>query len=628
MKKKFIPQQWLDNETSNNNCNAVFSPDSEPVQNSLREDVAANRTGNPNLSASIGPDSVFQCNDIEQIIQQIESHQIDITTAYSDWRNVGFAFADEFSEAGREYFHRISRFYPDYSATDCDRQFDNCLKAKGQGISLKTFFYHAKQSGINISIGSTVSSPKLGEVAAGRRGVNESQPEQVPTFPESLFPQLPDFLKRVLQICTTNEERDIMLLGTLVTLSSCIPKIYGIYDGKRVYPNLYLFISAQASAGKGRLVHCKQLVKPIHKALRQQARLIKQQYEVDLAEYNSKEGKANGAEKPEKPKEKMLFIPANNSTTGVFQLLSDNEGRGLIFETEGDTLAQAFKSDYGNYSDGFRKAFHHETISYYRRTDREYVDIESPALSTVLTGTPKQISSLIPDAENGLFSRFIFYFMNIQPVWKNVFASPVSQGLDAFFDDLGQEFYELYNSLQTSSETEFCFSQDQQIQFNNFFSQVQTRYITIQGLDYMATVRRLGLIAFRLAMVLTVLRIPETGELSAQIVCDEQDFQIGLEMIKVLVKHSSKVFSELPADVKPTKRKNRKEKFLEQLPSTFNRQKYLETAASLSIPNKTAEGYITEFVKKGLIHRESQDLYLNSYIEESQDSQEVKDEVP
>jgi len=64
--------------------------------------------------------------------------------------------------------------------------------------------------------------------------------------------------------------------------------------------------------------------------------------------------------KPIKPLEKMLIIPANNSATGVFQLLSENEGSGLLFETEGDTLACAFKSDYSNYSDGLRKAFHHD----------------------------------------------------------------------------------------------------------------------------------------------------------------------------------------------------------------------------------------------------------------------------
>ncbi len=580
-KKTFNPLEWLE----------------QPNQQTINIETE------PKVSATTN-----NVSEIEAIIQQIENKQIDIATAYSDWRNIGFAFADEFGENGRELFHRISRFYSDYSNTECNRQFDKCLNAKGQGVSLKTFFYHAKQAGIPIG---------------SHKQELDNETDKVPHFPESLYFQLPDFLKRVVEICTSNEERDIMLLGSLVTLSACLSKIHGIYDGKKVFANLYLFITAQASAGKGRLVHCKQLVKPIHKALREQARMIKQEYELELSDYNSKKGKEEGVEKPNKPQEKMLFIPANNSTTGVFQLLSDNEGKGLIFETEGDTLAQAFKSDYGNYSDGFRKAFHHETISYYRRTDREYVDIESPSLSTVLSGTPKQISSLIPNAENGLFSRFIFYFMNVQPIWKDVFATTSAKGLDEYFDELGNEFHELYKSLMANPEIQFCLSADQQSQFNDFFSQVQTKYIAIQGLDYMATVRRLGLVAFRMAMVLSVLRIFETGDLPEQIICDEQDFQSALAMIKILVQHSSKVFSELPEDIKPQKRPNRKEKFLEKLPHNFNRQKYLEVAKSLSIPNKTAEGYITDFYKKGLIHRESQDQYIN-LSKETQDSKEVK----
>ncbi|MCF8229431.1 MAG: DUF3987 domain-containing protein [Bacteroidales bacterium] len=584
-RKTFNPLDWLEQPT-------------QQTINTEPEKTSHNNNG-------INKDSITQ---VEGIIQQIENKQIDIASAYSDWRNIGFAFADEFGEPGRELFHRISRFYPDYAARECDRQYDNCLKAKGQGVSLKTFFYHAKQVGIPIN----------------NKSLNTKEESvEVPHFPESLYPQLPDFLKRVVQICTSNEEKDIMLLGSLVTLSSCLPKIYGIYDGKRVFANLYLFITAQASAGKGRLVHCKQLVKPIHKALREQARMIKQEYELDLADYNSKKGKEEGVEKPAKPQEKMLFIPANNSTTGVFQLLSDNDGKGLIFETEGDTLAQAFKSDYGNYSDGFRKAFHHETISYYRRTDREYVDIESPCLSTVLSGTPKQISSLIPNAENGLFSRFVFYFMNVRPEWKNVFAISSDNGFEDYFDALGSEFHELYKTLLANPEIQFCFSADQQAQFNEFFSGVQTKYIAIQGIDYMATVRRLGLIAFRLAMILSALRIMETGELPQRMLCEEQDFQSVLSMIKTLVLHSSKVFSELPEDIQPPKRKNRKEKFLEQMPLNFNRQKYLEIARNLSIPDKTAEGYITDFYKKGLIHRESQDQYVN-LIKETQDSEDCK----
>ena len=148
--------------------------------------------------------------------------------------------------------------------------------------------------------------------------------------------------------------------------------------------------------------------------------------------------------KPIKPLEKMLIIPANNSATGVFQLLSENEGSGLLFETEGDTLACAFKSDYSNYSDGLRKAFHHEATTYYRRTDHELVEILSTRISVVMSGTNGQVATLIPSAENGLFSRYMFYHMNIQLVWKNVFAKS-NRGLEAYFDSLGQEFLPLYN---------------------------------------------------------------------------------------------------------------------------------------------------------------------------------------
>jgi hypothetical protein len=349
--------------------------------------------------------------------------------------------------------------------------------------------------------------------------------------------------------------------------------MFGVYDGKKCYANLYLFVTAQASAGKGRLVLCKELVKPIHKKLRERAAQLKQQYELEMIEYNAKKGKEDGVEKPGKPAEKMLFIPANNSTTGVFQLLFDNDGAGLIFETEGDTLAQAFKSDYGNYSDGFRKAFHHETISYYRRTDREYVDIERPCLSTVLSGTPKQVSALIPNAENGLFSRFIFYYMNVHHVWKDVFADGEGVALDDHFKELSHELYSLYKFLMEQEEIQFSFSIDQRQRFNEFFSGIQQEYLDIFGNDYMATVRRLGLIAFRMCMILTALRIIDTKSYKSNLECAAEDFETVISMIETLIKHSGKVFSELPEDHSLPKQKNKKEKFLDALPKEFNRQK-------------------------------------------------------
>ena len=541
-------------------------------------------------------------NDIETYINALEQSGIDITDTYEKWRDIGFAISEEYGEAGRDYYHRISRNYSGYDHKECDEQYNKCLQAKGHGISIATLYHHLHQVGIK---------PKQQQQVVEVLQQTEEEKLPLPTIPTTVYNNIPTFLQQIVQPSSSNEERDILLLGALTAFSACFPKLFGVYDQRKVFSNLYLFVTAPASAGKGRLNQIKNLVNPVHKEKREQSKTLKQQHQVEMATYNMNKGKSETMEKPSKPPERMLFIPANNSVTGVYQLISDNEGRGLISETEGDTLAQAFKSDYGNYSDGFRKAFHHETISYYRRTDREYVDIEKPCLSTVLSGTPKQIQALVPSAENGLFSRFMFYYMNIKPTWKNVFQTDTTNGLDEYYDQLGKEFFGLYKTLKNNPDIEVRLTTEQQQQFNVFFEKLQTNYLNLQPDDYIATVRRLGLIAFRIIMLFSVFRIMEDGDVNQVRYCEDIDFENTLEMISVLVKHSSKVFNDLPIEQKEVKRANRKERFLEALPYQFSRQDYLNIADKNKIPHKTAEGYITKFVDAGLIHREAHNNYTN-----------------
>jgi hypothetical protein len=541
-------------------------------------------------------------NDIETYINALEQSGIDITDTYEKWRDIGFAISEEYGEAGRDYYHRISRNYSGYDHKECDEQYNKCLQAKGHGISIATLYHHLHQVGIK---------PKQQQQVVEVSQHPEEEKQPLPTIPTTVYNNIPTFLQQVVKPSSSNEERDILLLGALTAFSACFPKLFGVYDQRKVFSNLYLFVTAPASAGKGRLNQIKNLVNPVHKEKREQSKTLKQQHQVEMATYNMNKGKSETMEKPSKPPERMLFIPANNSVTGVYQLISDNEGRGLIFETEGDTLAQAFKSDYGNYSDGFRKAFHHETISYYRRTDREYVDIERPCLSTVLSGTPKQIQALVPSAENGLFSRFMFYYMNIKPTWKNVFQTDTTNGLDEYYDQLGKEFFGLYKTLKNNPDIEVRLTTEQQQKFNVFFEKLQTKYLNLQPDDYIATVRRLGLIAFRIIMLFSVFRIMEDGDVNQVRYCEDIDFDNTLEMISVLVKHSSKVFNDLPIAQKEVKRANRKERFLEALPYQFSRQDYLNIADKNKIPHKTAEGYITKFVDAGLIHREAHNNYTN-----------------
>ena len=602
MSDEFNPKEWLPSEEPKDN-NKPTHTDHES------KSVADNNFPNPSIEESC-----------ELIITRIESCRTDITTGYDNWLKLGFAFADEFGEVGRSYYHRVSCLNPDYNVEECNKQYDQCLNSKGHGVTIKTFFGFAQDAGIDlrpekpgskgVSDQCSVSSLNGLDPESG-----EDEPAVVlPTLPDEIFPTLPHLLQEVVMAADSVEERDILLLGSLACVSACLPNVFGYYDGKRMFSNLFVFITAQASAGKGKLIHCKQMVKPVHWSLRKQCTLMKQEYENRTWEMNACKTKDTYMEKLEKPPELMLIIPANNSTTGMFQLMHENKGRGLVFETEGDTLTQAFKSDFSNYSDGFRKVFHHEAITYYRRTDHEYVEIECPCLSVLLSGTPKQVASLIPTAENGLFSRFIFYHMNIKPVWKDVFANNCENGLEDHFLRLGKDLLNLYDALYNHPGIKFSFTLEQKERFHAYFTQTQDKYLSLQSSDYMATIRRLGPIAFRIAMILTSLRIIESGDLSDRQECSDDDFNITLSMISVLVKHASYIFSQLPEEIKLNKKKNKKEEFWELVPEEFNYKQYFEISKTIELPERTANRYIKEFCDKGLLSRTSQRTYLKTNL--------------
>lgn len=431
----------------------------------------------------------------------------------------------------------------------------------------------------------------------------------MPTFSQDIKDTLPGFLRKIADLSTSPEEADLLILGAITVFSSSLPNVYGNYDGREVYPNLFLFIAAQASAGKGKLSLCRHLVQPIHDNLRLLYLAEMEEYKHLLNEYTLDK---NNHQQPQEPILKTLFIPANSSATSVYQMLNDNGGQGLLFETEGDTLAIAFKSDYGNYSDGFRKAFHHEMISYMRRKDREYVEISKPRLSTLLSGTPRQILSLVPDTENGLFSRFIFYYMNTRIEWKNVFASK-EQTLDNAFVALGHDFHNLYKYLLLLEQpVRFAFSPQQEERFNTFFEQIQDEYSNIFGFEIVASIRRFGLITFRLAMIMTILAVNDGAGLYPLMVCTDDIFNSAMTIIKTLLKHTLKVFEILPVNndnIPSAPQTAIKNVFFDSLPKQFNRQTYISIATGLNMNPKKADKYIYNFIKTNKINRLEHDNY-------------------
>ena len=594
---------------------------------------------------------------VETLTVLIERSGIDITADYGDWCNIGFALAHEFGADGEPYFHRISAFYPNYNPQTAQKQYAACLRHRvpsGKApITIATLFHIAKSHGINLPLppfkgvrgispgesipplrggqGESFSSPNPNEEMR-----NEENPRQVggspassfrladgssayheplPSFSQSIRSSLPSIMQRIIADSVSDVDADILILGSLTVFSACIPNVYGMYDCREVFANLFLFVTASASAGKGRLSLCRHLAAPLHQALREKFKKQMKKYEAAQVAYAI--NRKNSLEVPPKePPFLTLFVPANSTATVVYQTLAQNNGVGLLFETEGDTLANAFNSDLGNYSDGFRKAFHHETISYLRKKDHEYVEIVKPKFSAVLSGTPQQIFNLIPDAENGLFSRFIFYVMETELVWHNMFASHDGTTADEKFKEIGRDFFTFLKKFP-KRPVQFTLSRSQMDQFNAYFEATQLRFAQLLGDEIVATVRRLGLILFRFAMILTVLRriddaskSSKRGEKDLRLVCSDADFATALTMVKVLLQHSAAVFQSLPRNPKTAALKGRqliaaeaREKFLATLPDTFDRPTYLNTAATLNITDKTAERYLQFFTKSGqLLH--------------------------
>ena len=588
---------------------------------------------------------------VEALTVLIERSGIDITADYGDWCNIGFALAHEFGADGESFFLRISSFYPKYDPSEASKQYAACLRAEvpsGKApITIATLFHIAKSHGINLpcpprhceersNLGGAQrageSIPPLrggqGESFSSRNASEESEESEenarqpLPTFSHSIRSNLPSIMQRIVEDSSSDVDADILILGSLIVFSACIPNVYGVYDRREVFANLFLFVTARASAGKGRLSLCRHLAAPLHQALHDKHKKLLKKYEAAQAAYVVSRKKGI-AVPPKEPPFLTLFLPANSTATVVYQTLAQNDGVGLLFETEGDTLANAFNSDLGNYSDGFRKAFHHETISYLRKKDHEYVEIVKPKFSAVLSGTPQQVFNLIPDAENGLFSRFIFYVMETELVWHNTFATHGCTTADEKFKKIGKDFCAFLKKFPTRP-IQFTLSRSQMDQFYNFFEATQLRYAQQYGDEIVASVRRLGLILFRFAMILTVLRqmdktAKKTKKDVRQLVCSDIDFDSALSMVKVLLQHSAAVFQSLPRNPKTPILKGRqllaaeaREKFLAALPDTFDRPTYLKVADTLNIAVKTAERYLADFCKSGQLSHPANGQYLKT----------------
>jgi len=645
----FDPLAWVNKETENE----------QPAQ----------QTAPVNNPTCAGSPFEGELAKVQAVTDELLRMGANIAESYDDYLQLGFALAHGLGSEGGELYHQLCAQSSKYRQGDCEKKWQECLAKNDGRTTIATFYKMAQDAGVDLSaisrqFPSLPSNPHLPadkteslvkatgdnsylidnkhiinnnnvnntssatyscsrEGSEGMREVREmrengkqltenSKLHFSETFSNKIdVEKLPTLLRMPVMMRDEDEDRDKMLLSCLLLYSGVMPNVFGIYGEKRVMPPFYLIIMAPSGARKGMINDTRALLNPIESALHRLYYHKKDEYQEQLAQYNALDRKQRASQRePEPPKYRSLFVAANSSSTAWQQTLADNEERGIMFETEADTLTQALKQEYGNYSDGLRKAFHHELINYSRRTENEHVTVEHPQLAALLTCTPSQIPLLLSssEVENGLASRFLFYNLKGGHDWKDPFAS-VEEPLDMRIEEVGKLYQEMYNELLKRSDKplQIVLSKQQQQLFNGYFKALLPEQLGLYGESFDAFVYRLGLVTFRMAMVFTILRCyeqqpyfePETQAL----VCDDNDLHTVLTIVNSLVNHTAHVYNNFLVHDKPISpavaaMSTQEKTFYAALSDEFTTAQCRETAESIGVPWKTAERYLGSFVSK------------------------------
>ena len=425
-----------------------------------------------------------------------------------------------------------------------------------------------------------------------------------PFIPNEVYENLPPVLRESCEVFE-GRERDVYLTSALSIISGGLSNIQGLYAQDIVYPNLYSFIIAPAASGKGSMNYAQNLGGCYQLKLEDDNQKTKSKYLEDLEVYNfkkkiaKKEEDIRSLKKPEEPKYQTFFIPGNTSSAMIYKHLEYNNGRGCISETETDTLTNALKQEWGGFSDVLRKGFHHETLSLSRRVDLEHTVIKEPKFSLSITGTPDQVKSILSSTQNGLASRFIFYSYQATPKWKKTYTKHVSYSKQNQFIKFTEDLCDKFSSQEIRK---FNLTESQGTILDDTYSLLlDEKYHSYLG-DSSSLVFRLGLITYKIAMVLSSIR---TNELIIE--CSDKDFETAMKLTDVYLSHGLNVFETI--NNRKGKLPLNEERWINSLPIDFSTEEAIKSADKLGIKERTVFKKLKKYNDDGLIQKKSLGQY-------------------
>lgn len=435
-----------------------------------------------------------------------------------------------------------------------------------------------------------------------------------PHIPHEVYKHLPQLLQDCVKYATSDRDRDLLLLGSLNSCSAALPYVSFQYKNALYSPHFYLAAVASAGAGKGVLAYTTVLLDPVQEYYEQENRKKKKEWEQKMLEWETECHRAvrekrnpDLALKPEEYKGQHLKLAASTSKSRLIEhLVASKEIGCCMCSSEISTLSTSLKQECGDYADIFCKAAQHEEVSLSYKNSGEPIVVRTPRLALNMSGTQEQFLGFFRSSENGLTSRFATYVREAAAEWESCAPSADGIELRKYFRTLGKELLEMHKVL-LEFPTLVTFTPEQWLLHTERFSRWLNSAVVEGAETAQAIVFRHGVLAMRLAAVLTTFRKWDDYRYAKEYTCTDEDFNTALQIVSTLLEHSLLLSTSLPKTIFKPRRMHpyhRFEKILSHLKRRFSYTDYMKAADEESIPEATAKRLLKKGVETHFIVKE------------------------
>jgi hypothetical protein len=165
--------------------------------------------------------------------------------------------------------------------------------------------------------------------------------------------------------------------------------------------------------------------------------------------------------------------------------------------------------------------------------------------------------------------------------------------LNDFFENKSEDVFEMIRFFELQP-AEFKLNNDLWNETDKMFSNYLERIIEVSGKESEGVIKRMGLMFYRICMILTAVRYFDNRFPSALIECNQNDFLVAKKLIEIYLEHSLIMFENLPKSSKHSinKRPTKIDELFASLPSSFKRQDAVLKAPEFGLSVKTVDNFL------------------------------------